>query len=464
MIEDNRCVGSGRRAAWRATLIQVILAIVVIAMPRAALAKDTTIAVYVEGADAAAIRNQLLVNVPAGTTVAEAETFSTALSQHGQKVPFGKTLENDARDRVVTRVRTALAASGLDGALIARVIKEKTQRTVKFLYIGAGRNDSPRDGEVVLPAKRNRDDGGKLKAFVDSALASSSEPEPAAAADKPAAPVKAPEPAPAPAPAATPEASQGADTSSAPPDSTAGHPRGSVGRELFEVEVGAEGSGRQFSYNQNISGNLRSFSAFPVALVAINAEGYPFGDSAGFLRDLGLVGSLSRSLFLTSSVEGASPIDTTESSYFAGLRYRIHPTSDPNLIVAISDGFASQGVGFGSTTAVLASQVPAVSCTGNRLAVDARVPAGRLSLRAGFGWRAILDTGIVGQRFMGTTAGGIDADLGFAYELSRGWEVRAIADYERYFYAFKPVPGNSYIAGGALDQFYGGRLALAYVY
>ena len=48
--------------------------------------------------------------------------------------------------------------------------------------------------------------------------------------------------------------------------------------------------------------------------------------------------------------------------------------------------------------------------------------------------------------------------------LVRGWEARLVGDYERYFYSFKPEPGDEYVAGGALDQFYGGRLAVAYVY
>jgi hypothetical protein len=465
MIQDIRCFWSSHRGGWRVKVVQTAVALVLLAFPRALFAKDMTIAVYVEGADAAATRNALLTDVPAGTTVAEPETFSTALSQHGQKLPFGKALEGEARDRIVTRVRTALAASGLDAALIARVIKEKGQRAVKLVLIGASRGDSPRDGEVILGAKKSRDDASKLKAFVDSALGSP--PSEATASEKPAAPEKAQETAAPAAAAAAPEAaSQPAAEGAAPasPDSTSEHARGSIGKALFEVEVGTEAAGRNFVYNDGISQNLRSFTAFPMAMLKVNAEGFPLGDSATFLRDLGIVGSYARSLFLTSAVQSGSNIDTTESSYFIGLRFRIHPTSDPGLIIGVSDGYASQGVSFGSTTAVITSQIPAVSCSGNRLAVDARIPVGRLSLRAAVGYRAIFDSGTISGRFRGSSAGGIDAEAGAAFELARGWEVRAIADYERYFYSFKPVPGDAYVAGGALDQFFGGRLALAYIY
>ena len=469
MTEDIRCVGSGC-GVWRVRVLQAIVALVLVACPRAVWAKDVTVAIYVEGADAAALRNTLLVNVPAGTTVAEADTFSTALAQKGQKLPFGKNLEGDARDRTITRVRTALAASGLDAALVARVIKEKTQRRVKLLLIGAGRNEAPKDGEVVLGPKRSKEDAGKLKAFIDSALGA---PEPAATASEKAAPAPA-EKAPAPAAAeaaasppaeAEPKAAPAEKEAPAGAESAAEHPRGSVGKSLVEVEIGPEASGRDFSYNQIIKGGLRSFQAFPVAMLSAHAEGYPLADSATFLRDLGIVGSYSRTLFLTSAVQSGANIDTTESSYFVGLRYRIHPTSDPGLIIAVSDGYAAQAVDFGTTTPLIALQIPSVNCSGNRLAVDGRIPFGaRLSFRAGAGYRAIFDSGTFGKRFSGTSVGGIDAELGAAYQLARGWELRAMADYERYFYAFKPAPADANIAGGALDQFYGGRLALAYIY
>ena len=45
-----------------------------------------------------------------------------------------------------------------------------------------------------------------------------------------------------------------------------------------------------------------------------------------------------------------------------------------------------------------------------------------------------------------------------------GLEGRIVFDYERYFYAFQPIPGDAYVAGGALDQFFGVRLAVAYIF
>ena len=58
--------------------------------------------------------------------------------------------------------------------------------------------------------------------------------------------------------------------------------------------------------------------------------------------------------------------------------------------------------------------------------------------------------------------GGVDARVGLAVPLPLGFEARLIASYARYFYAFSPVPGDRYVAGGALDQLATGHLGLAY--
>jgi hypothetical protein len=113
---------------------------------------------------------------------------------------------------------------------------------------------------------------------------------------------------------------------------------------------------------------------------------------------------------------------------------------------------------------VLATQIPSVDYTANRTAVDARIPAGRFAFLAEAGFRAVLNAGAVAQHFRSTSVEGVDAQLGGAFAIASGWEGRLVVDYERYFYAFSPVPGDAYVAGGALDQFFGARLALAWTY
>ena len=80
------------------------------------------------------------------------------------------------------------------------------------------------------------------------------------------------------------------------------------------------------------------------------------------------------------------------------------------------------------------------------------------------GYDGPLDAGAVHDRFRGATVGGVDATLGLALPFARAFEGRLGATYTRYFYTFHPTPGDAFVAGGALDEFFGITLGGAYVY
>jgi hypothetical protein len=50
------------------------------------------------------------------------------------------------------------------------------------------------------------------------------------------------------------------------------------------------------------------------------------------------------------------------------------------------------------------------------------------------------------------------------FVLPAGFETRAGVEYTRFFSTFKPEPGDSYVAGGALDQYLALRVGIAYVF
>ena len=64
----------------------------------------------------------------------------------------------------------------------------------------------------------------------------------------------------------------------------------------------------------------------------------------------------------------------------------------------------------------------------------------------------------------GATVGGVDATLGIALPFARAFEGRLSATYTRYFYTFHPIPGDAFVAGGALDEFFGITLGGVYAY
>jgi hypothetical protein len=59
---------------------------------------------------------------------------------------------------------------------------------------------------------------------------------------------------------------------------------------------------------------------------------------------------------------------------------------------------------------------------------------------------------------------GIGALAGVMMPVATGIEARLLVEYARFFSSFQPEQGDAYIAGGAIDQYLGLRLAGAYVY
>jgi hypothetical protein len=75
-----------------------------------------------------------------------------------------------------------------------------------------------------------------------------------------------------------------------------------------------------------------------------------------------------------------------------------------------------------------------------------------------------LSSGYVAGHFPHATVGGMDVGAGVRVSLPRNFALSLSGQYQRYFYDLRPQPGDPYIAGGALDEFAVGELALAYVY
>ena len=247
-------------------------------------------------------------------------------------------------------------------------------------------------------------------------------------------------------------------------DSTERRPQGEFNRSLFVLEVGGNVVGRQFDYHDGISNNLRSYNVAPAATVSASAEVFPFAGASGVLRDVGLTGSYEQSLFLRSALAGGPDVSTTDGAYSFGLRIRIHPWGDSGTLLGVSYEYANRSFFFESAGPAGDGQLPSVDYRANRTEADVHIPFGRFALLAGAAFRAVLSAGDVQSRFRTPSVNGVDGELGASATVVTGWEARVVLDYERYFYAFQPIPGDGYIAGGALDQFFGGRLAVAYVF
>jgi hypothetical protein len=434
-------------ASWSCALI---------VLTTSALAHASGVGVYVEGPQAVSFREALVAGVPKGLVVADGQSLGEALAEQGQRGPFGKSLDaaGSKHEAAIARVHEAASSMGLAAILVAQVTKEKGTLRVRLWVVEAsGAEQGPE--EVVMDGAGNPRRNSELRATVEELLVPYKSTSP---------PPQQPRPTPEEPP--PPVESSAALPSSRPSEDLAPsqRPRGLVARSLFSAELGADAAGRHFEYNDGITSNLRSYDVLPAALASASIEFFPLAEEKGFLRDIGFVGSYARSLYLGSNAGAGVSIHTVDSSISAGVRVRLHPWGDAGAIIGVSDGYASQAVTFDSAGEAIDGQVPAVNYQANRTGVDARIPLGSFAITAGAGFRAVVDAGPVAQRFRLSSVDGVDAELGVTLSVTRGWEARLLGDYERYFYSFKPVPGDAFVAGGALDQFFGGTFAIAYIF
>jgi hypothetical protein len=141
-----------------------------VSCPHVALAGGKSVAVLVEGPDAEVVHKAIEAAIPPGTGIVEAGALKSALIQQGVWGPFGKTLEGEAREKTLSRVRRAVGAAGVDAALIAQVVRVRRTRRVRLSLVATSGAAGDLEEEVVLSAKQSKDDDAKLAASVGTAL------------------------------------------------------------------------------------------------------------------------------------------------------------------------------------------------------------------------------------------------------------------------------------------------------
>ena len=234
---------------------------------------------------------------------------------------------------------------------------------------------------------------------------------------------------------------------------------------IFSIAAMYELGGRHVTFSDAISKNIRPYDVLPVSMISFAGEVYP-GAPTGIkvLRDIGLTARFSMAIGLSSSTEGGTQeIGSSFLRFRGGLKWRFVPGTEQGPVLAISGEFGLDQFTFEDAGA-LAPQVPAVDYQYVRAGGEARFPLGPVALELGGGYRGLLGVGETGGRFRDTSALAFDVLVGFYVPLPAGFEVRLQGDYTRVFYAFKPVPGDEYVAGGAVDEMLGARLGVAYVY
>ncbi len=405
------------------------------------------IAIYVEGNDADTVRTALLAVVPERLRVIDSGAFTDALGKEGQRGSFGAALtQPKQREKALIRLRKAAAAVGADAVIAARSKKNSPGGlVVAILWIDQIPGDLQVDEDVTLPGGSDAKKTA-LHGLLDPHLEQLAGPKPVA--EKTSVPKPTNDPAVAPPPAAE----------------TSTREKNLMSTALFAASLGVEIGGRRFTYSDPITSNTRDYDVFGAPMPAVAVEIYPgAGTTIPFIKDLGLTGSFARAFGISSATKSGTKLGTTWMRFGGGLRARFRPGSPTGPVIGVNGGINFTSFIFDGS-ATLATSTPDVKYMALRGGLDARIPFWRMALLLDAGYDGPLSAGPVYDRFNGSTVGGVDFGAGLAILLAAGFEARLTGHYTRYFYSFDPVPGNKYVAGGALDELFGIGIGVAYAY
>ncbi|WP_438008671.1 hypothetical protein WME89_08195 [Sorangium sp. So ce321] len=440
-----------------ATAATFALAPVTLAAPKA----SKSIAVRIEGPNADDIREDILSIVPETLGVVEPDAFSKALKSAGQAKPVGDTLVSKAqRKKAIDRIRKAGKAAKAEGVIygVSRTNKKK-KKEVHLVYVDENAGDLAVDGAV--PLSGSRDDRKKaLEELLGPTLAQIAPPP--ADEDK----AKSDGGGDGEEGGGDEEKDGGGEEKdegdSGKDDKGGKRKKNEIGSALFSVELGVEFVGRWFDYSDPRTLNLRPYGVFGQPAISVSGELYPLASTdIAVLKGLGITAGYAQALGLNSAVGDGDPISTTYQRINLGLRERLSIGEKSVLGISAGLRFLTFEI---DAPADLARTVPNVSYTLFRAGLDGRFPVGPVALGLGAEYILPLSSGPVYERFTGASVQGIGALAGVMIPVATGIEARLLVEYARFFSSFQPEQGDAYIAGGAIDQYLGLRLAGAYVY
>jgi len=237
-------------------------------------------------------------------------------------------------------------------------------------------------------------------------------------------------------------------------------PAQQIATSWLDVALGGEASGRQFKYASGIEQNASVYRMFPAPTAAVGGTVFPLASLGWPWGDIGLAGDYSVTALRARDLRGATS-SAAPTSHSLGACARVHPGAAARLLLGACVGYAFTS--FGKVNAP-ASELPDVTYRSVRPAVSARFTFGVFSIFSVAAFRAIVDPNAISPRFYNPRGYGFDAELGGGLTVARRFEIRVLGRYESYSLSFRPPHGATFGAGSALDQLYGMRLSVAFVY
>jgi hypothetical protein len=275
------------------------------------------------------------------------------------------------------------------------------------------------------------------------------------------------EPEPEPTPAEEPEAvaSEDEEPKEEQPEDEQEEPAAAAkGRPSpLEVWLGFRGFDRDFSYNEDLAeftdgAAEQNTYGGPGVAGFLSLRWYPVAHvKGGFLAHLGIQGGYERGFLTRTKSPTGRELDVSYQEFFVGLRGRI-PLGRHDLGVSAS---------YGQHTFTIEDDevlLPDVKYGYLRPAVDGRFRFGKGLAGFSLGYRNVLSAGQIQDDdwYPNADAGGIDLGVFGGYTPTGSYDLMAGVDLRRYFFSLNPEPGDTRIAGGAVDQYLGVWLGAAW--
>ncbi|MEO8901970.1 MAG: hypothetical protein ABI488_08885 [Polyangiaceae bacterium] len=225
------------------------------------------------------------------------------------------------------------------------------------------------------------------------------------------------------------------------------------GRTEVGVALSADAGSRHFTYSDSVGRVLAPYRLSIAPMASFGLEAYPLASTnVPVLRDLGFRGRFSHAFALDSKTPDGGKIETNWTRFGGELVERVLVPGPHALEMDVFVGGDASYFNM-STHSQVEAALPAARTIAVRFGFSARLlVAGRFSLMLGGAYLAVTSPGAIYDHFRDAHVAGVDGDFGAALGLLPGIEARLATRYTRYFSKFKPVVGDAYVAGGALDE------------
>jgi hypothetical protein len=201
-----------------------------------------------------------------------------------------------------------------------------------------------------------------------------------------------------------------------------------------------------------VTPGLAGYQSGVMALGVVSLETFlARGKGLPIVSEVGLTGSVARSLRAHDEGPAGTPgLDSLWHAWDLGGRYR--GTVGGIEYYSLSLRYGSSRWDF-SGPPQAGALLPGGFLQWWRPGLDLRLPLGPAALTLSGGYRFVVVRDAVGRAFPRADIAGVDGALALSVDLPQRLRLKLAGRYLRFFSTLRPMPGDRFIAGGALDEY-----------